>query len=158
MKNIDTYTKFKEAVVEPDFHAFMSDWGNLRKAWHCAVSLFHLSDWVYEAHKQTIDAKYQYQDRKGQTQPVSNEKEFANALGQQHPAFQLIRGVANAAKHCKLKSGHPQDPLGMPSHAANTYVAFQIGEVKLQGTDVEFASLAQAVLTMWNDLFAKEGW
>ncbi len=135
------------------------------------MSLFHLSDWVYEAHKQTIDAKYQYQDRKGQTQPVSNEKEFANALGQQHPAFQLIRGVANAAKHCKLKSGHPQDPLGMPSHAANTYVAtegfsreafqsdaFQIGEVKLQGTDVEFASLAQAVLTMWNDLFAKEGW
>ena len=62
----------------------------------------------------------------------------------------------------------------MPSHAVNTYVSAakwdsatwdqdvfdDIGEVKLQRStgDIEFATLAQSVWDMWNQLFAKEGW
>jgi hypothetical protein len=29
---------------------------SVRRAFHCAISLFHLSDWVYVAHKAHIDA------------------------------------------------------------------------------------------------------
>ncbi len=39
---IDTYTEFKRSIVEPDFRDFLADRGDLRKAWHCAGSLFHL--------------------------------------------------------------------------------------------------------------------
>jgi hypothetical protein len=34
--------------------------------------------------------------------PVSDEKTFANALGELHYDFDLIRGIANSAKHLLL--------------------------------------------------------
>jgi hypothetical protein len=172
---IDTYNEFKRSIVEPDFHELIADWGNLRKAWHCAGSLFHLADWVYEAHKSSIDKRFQFIDDNGQTRPVSNSKEFANSLGQTHQDFQLIRDIANAAKHFRLFAVPPgrPNPPDMPGHSANTYAtvpvfdplnfdpnAFDIGEVKLQGKtkDISFATLAQSVLDMWNQLFATESW
>ena len=175
MQSITTYTEFKQAVVEPDFRDFMSDQSNLRKAWHSAGSLFHLADWVYVAHKPTIDSKYKFVDDIGRTKFVSSSIEFANSLGQIHPEFQLIRGIANAAKHCELKSVPPgrKNLPGMASLASDTYVstggfesngfqfnAFRIAVVKLEGSpkDVEFAPVAQAVLDMWDKLFVAECW
>jgi hypothetical protein len=175
IQRIATYTDFKSSVVETDFHEFMTDRGNLRKAWHCAGSLFHLHDWVYAAHKSSIDAKYTFVDDSGPTLRVSHSIEFANSLGQSHPDFQLVRGIANASKHFALKTPPPGriNPPGMPSNAANTYVegiafqpgafqtgAFQTGDVMLQATanDIEFAALAKSVVDMWNQLFGNEGW
>jgi hypothetical protein len=175
MTRIDTYTKYKQDIVEPDFDEFMTNRGDLRKAWHCAGSLFHLHDWVYEAYKSAIDRKYTFVDDNDQQLCVSSHVHFANSLGQAHPDFQLIRGIANASKHLVL---HPvpqgrTNPPGMPSHAANAYVsgtafqpgafqgnAFQTGDVKLERSTghIEFAVLAQSVLNMWNQLFATEGW
>jgi hypothetical protein len=100
---------------------------------------------------------------------------LANALGQLHPDFQLVRGIANASKHFALRTPKPgtQNPPGMPSYAANTYVsgsafqpgafqasAFQVGDVVLeaQPNDIEFSGLAQSVLDMWKRLFVQEGW
>jgi hypothetical protein len=60
---IDTYKDFMSKVVEPDFNEFVADKVNLRRAWHCAGSLFHLHDWVYAAHKASIDIKYKFTDR-----------------------------------------------------------------------------------------------
>jgi hypothetical protein len=174
LDRIDTYGEFKRAVVEPDFREFMADRGNLRKAWHCAGSLFHLHNWVYAAHKKSIDANYTFVDDQGRAQSVSCAAHFANSLGQKYPNFQLVRGIANSSKHVVL---HPApsgrvNPPGMPSAAANTYVSgrifqpgvfdpkvFQTDDVKLQSStgDIEFAVLAQAVLTMWDELFAN-GW
>jgi hypothetical protein len=151
------------------------DVGNLRKAWHCAGSLFHLHEWVYAAHKSSIDAKYTFVDHNGRTQSVSCAAHFANSLGQKCPEFELIRGIANSSKHFELRPvppGRISSP-GMPSAAANTYVsgvafqpgafqsnAFQSGDVKLQRStsDIEVVVLAQSVLDMWNQLFADEGW
>jgi hypothetical protein len=172
---IATYQEFKRSVVEADFREFMANRDDLRKAWHCAGSLFNLGDWVYAAHKATIDAKYKFVDDNGRTRPVSRVEEFATALGQTNPDFQLIRGVANSSKHFILKPVPPgrMNPPGMPSHAANTYVTsasydsaafdsgtFDAGKVKLQASpdDIEFAWLAQSVLDMWNRLFGSEGW
>ena len=176
MTKIDTYREFMRSVVEPDFQEFMADKGNLRKAWHCAGSLFHLHDWVYEAHKSRIDAKYTFHnDKTKQTRPVSSKVQFADSLGQTHPNFELIRGIANASKHFKRRQDRPSkvNPPGMPSYAANTYVSgtafqpgafqsnvFQTGRVKLQSspTDIEFAGIAQSVFNMWNQLFEDEKW
>jgi hypothetical protein len=73
MQGITTSTEFKQAVVEPDFRDFMSDQGT--------GSLFHLADWVYVAHKPTIDAKYKFIDDIGRTKFVSCATQFANSLG-----------------------------------------------------------------------------
>ena len=173
MTRVADYKEFKRSIVELDFKEFMADRSDIRKAWHCAGSLFHLADWVYAAHKQAIDAKYTFVDDPGVTRSVSRTKDFANSLGQAHADFQLIRGIANSSKHVFLKPIPPGrvNPPGMPSNAANTYVsasafqsgafqsnAFQVGKVKLQGPDIEIAVLAQSVLDMWDRLFASEGW
>ena len=175
MTTINTYTKYKHQIVEVDFNEFMAARGDLRKAWHCAGSLFHLHDWVYAGHNASIDAKYTFVNDKGRKQKVSCATHFANSLGQAEPKFQLILGIANASKHLVLyppPKGR-SNPSGMPSNAANTYVsgrafqpnafqanAFQTGNVKLQRSsgDIEFAVLAQDVLNMWNQLFTTEGW
>ena len=173
MSKIDTYSEFKKSVVEPDLKDFLAETDNLRKAWHCAGSLFHLSDWVYYAHKSSIDTRYKFRNDRGRDQPVSKTSEFANSLGQAHPQFQLIRGIANASKHFRLDPVPPgrNNPPGMPTYAANVYVsgsafqpgafqsnAFQTGDVKLEGPETEFAVLAQSVFDMWERLFASEGW
>ncbi len=173
---VDNYRQFRTEIVEADFQDFMADKGNLRKAWHCASSLFHLHDWVYAAHKASIDAKYTFVDDQGQSRPVSRAEHFANSLGQKHSEFQLIRGIANSSKHCALRTPPPgrTNPRGMPSSAANTYVitaafnsnvfqsnAFQTSNaVMLQaaGSDIEFSHIAQSVCDMWDHLFGAEGW
>jgi hypothetical protein len=119
MERIDNYRAFKRSILEPDLHDFMKDIGNLRKAWHCAGSLFHLHDWVYAACKSSIDSKYKFVDDSGQTKSVACAAHFANALGQKYPHFQLIRGIANSSKHFIL---HPapagrSNPTGMPIYA-----------------------------------------
>src|SRR5262249_16049597 len=147
VERIDTYGKFKRWVVDPDFRDFTADVGDLRRMWHCAGSLFHLHDWVYVAHKSSIDAKYTFVDDRGLTQSVSRLSHGTHSLGQTFPEFELIRGIANSSKHCELRPVPPGriSPPGMPTAAANTYVtgvafqpgafqsdAFQSGEVKLE--------------------------
>ena len=175
MLKIDTYQAFKAQVMEPDFQDFMEDRGSLRKAWHCAGSLFHLHDWIYKTHAATINAKYTFVNDDGNERPVRKSSEFATALGQIYPEFQIIRGVANSSKHFVL-GPVPEgriNPPGTPSNAANTYVvsagfqpgpfqddAFETDGVWLEAEPepVEFAPLAQKVLKMWDSLIVEEGW
>jgi hypothetical protein len=62
---IDHYTAFWSEVVGPDYEEFMKAQHDLRLAFHCAVSLFHMSDWVYEAEKATVDASFTFIDKNG---------------------------------------------------------------------------------------------
>ena len=73
---MDTYQDFMREIVEPDFGDFLADKSNLRRAWQCAGSLFHLHDWVYTTRKAAIDAKYTFLDRHGATQSVSCNEHF----------------------------------------------------------------------------------
>jgi hypothetical protein len=104
----------------PDCNDFSAAIDDLRPAFHCAISLFHLSDWVYVVHRTYINANFTYRDKNGFVQPVTDEKTFANALGQLHRDFDLIHGIANSAKHLALKSPRPHPAAA--SNAANTRV------------------------------------
>jgi len=109
---------FWREIVVPDYNDFTANIDDLRRAFHCAISLFHLSDWVYVAHKAHIDANFTFRERHGVARP--DERTFANALGDLHPDFDLIRGIANSAKHLVLTNRRPHPAA--PSHAANTRV------------------------------------
>jgi hypothetical protein len=173
VSKIDDYPTFWLDVVRPDYLDTVAEPANLRRAFHCAISLFHMADWVYVAHKSNIDAAFTFVDKNGTTRPVQDEKTFANALRDLHPDFDLIRGIANSAKHLQLKQPGPHPAA--PSHAANTQVqatgwgqgAFGAGpyggtpRVMLQGpkgNDLEFSVLAKSVLDMWTTLADRHGW
>jgi hypothetical protein len=50
-KRIDHYAPYWRHVVIPDLQDFMNAQDDIRLAFHCAGSLFQLSDWVYEAER-----------------------------------------------------------------------------------------------------------
>lgn len=111
-QTISDYKAFKAAIVDVDFAEFQRKSGDLRSAFHCAISLFHLSDWVYVAHQAMIDSSYTYQ-KNAQNHAVRKASDFANALADLHPDFELIRGVANSAKHLQL---NPPPARTQPAH------------------------------------------
>jgi hypothetical protein len=164
---------FWRDIVVPDYNDFAAKTGDLRRAFHCAISLFHLSDWVYLAHKAHIDANFTFRDKNGVARPVTDEKTFANALGDLHPDFDLIRGIADSAKHLLLSNPRPHPAA--PSHAANTPVqstGFGQGgygtgpyggtpRVMLEGPrgrDREFSDLATSTFEMWKRLSQQHNW
>jgi hypothetical protein len=162
---------FWREIVVPDYNDFTANIDDLRRAFHCAISLFHLSDWVYVAHKAHIDANFTFRERHGVARP--DERTFANALGDLHPDFDLIRGIANSAKHLVLTNRRPHPAA--PSHAANTRVqSTGFGEggygmgpyggtprVMLEGAggeDREFSDLATSTFDMWKRLSQQHNW
>jgi hypothetical protein len=172
----DPQDYWDEIVIE-DYNAFMSEQDSFRHAFHCAVSLFHMHDWVYVTHKGAIDVMFQFTDRKHNvTKPVQDEVQFANALGDMHPDFELIRQVATTAKHLartKSQSPHPS----APTHAANTgvqniggyfspsyfsprYFGSYFGNRRrvMIEPNIDFADKATSVFQMWVSLKQKHSW
>lgn len=104
---------------------------------------------------------------------VSDERAFANALRDLFPEFELIRGIANSAKHLQLRGsgGHAHSP----SHAANTRVqstgwgegGFGMGpwggsprvmlETGSTSGDLKFSDIATTVLNMRKKLAQQYG-
>ena len=118
---IDDCKKYWDEFLEPDYQEYFAQQGDLRRAFHCAISLFHMADWIYKekglAYWQAVGLDFV--NRNGVREPVRDEKTFANALAAIDQNFELIRNIANSAKHFSLSrpGSHPSSP----SHAANTY-------------------------------------
>lgn len=116
VQRVDDYRVYRAEIVQKDYDEFRANRGDIRAAFHCAISLYHLADWVYVAHNTQINATFQFRANGGLCR-VTDEKTFPNALADAHPDFELIRSVANAAKHLKLgtkPTTRPIPPLAMP--------------------------------------------
>lgn len=171
LKQISNHKDYWNEFVIPDYDEFFAEIDNLRKAFHCASSLFHMADWLYQSNKAYIDANFTFKDKNGTSQKVGDEMTFANAVRDLYPDFELIRGIANAGKHLVIRPGkHAASPVS----AANTYVtstAYGTGgygmgpfggspRVMQQGpnnADIEFTDLAKTTKDMWEALCAKHG-
>jgi len=168
-------------MVEPDFAECTSNKADLRAAFHAAISLFHMHDWVWKTHEQSLRASFTYTVGAKKTVAVHDAASFATSLEQQHPDFGRIRSIANAAKHLELKDIRPVQNAA--SHAANTAVhvpgagqgGYGVGAgygtpglsyagppcVMLEGPpgkEMEFYDIAKTVCDMWTTLRVKHGW
>lgn len=152
----------------------------LRAAFHAAIGLFHVHDWVWATHSDAIRALFTYKDRNDREHAVSSAETFANALEQQYPDFGRIRSIANAVKHLELRDVRPVDNAAR--HATDTAVhvpgaglgGYNVGNygygtsglsyagyprVMLTGSsDMEFFKVAEAVRQMWIDLRGMHAW
>ena len=168
---IDNYRSFWRDIVTPDYNDFMNQREDLRRAFHCAISLFHMADWVYLTHKAFIDAQFTFVDKNGTQQRVQDEKMFANAVRDLHSEFELIRGIANSAKHLEIRRGkHPASP----TNAANTSSQssdWDQAEWDVDpwngrgvilagpgGNDYKVTALADSTYKMWSSLCRQHGW
>jgi hypothetical protein len=168
---IDDCKKYWNELVEPDYREFMAAIDDMRRAFHCASSLFHMADWLYWGNKAYIDANFTFRDKNGINQPVYDERSFANAIRDLHPDFELIRGIANASKHLLIAKGKH---AAAPSSAANTYVtpiaygegSYGVGpyggsprvrQEAPNNQDIEFTDLAKSIYDMWIKLCQRHG-
>jgi hypothetical protein len=164
---------FWSGMVEPDYQEHLHDLASLRAALHAAISLFHMSDWVFHTHASGVRAAFTFRDAAGLDQRVTSPATFANALEQRNQDFGRVRGICHAGKHLKLTDIRPVPSA--PSHSANTRTqstgfgrgGFGSGphggapRVMLEGAggaDMEFADIARSVHKMWVDLNSVHGW
>lgn len=166
---------FWVGMVEPDYQEHINDPSDRRAALHAAISLFHMSDWVFHTHDAKVCAAFTFRDKLGQTQPVTCPENFANALEEIEDDFARLRGICHAGKHLQLRNIRPVPSA--PSHSANTrvqttgYGAGGYGQgphggtarVMLEGggaggADAEFSLIAQSVYQMWLDLNRAHSW
>jgi hypothetical protein len=183
VKQFTTAMDFWNEMVEPDYADYGGQPANLRAAFHAAISLFHMHDWVWRTHESAVRANFTCQDKIGRVVAVNDAPSFANSLEQGCHDFGRIRSIANAAKHLELNDIRPVPNAA--SHAANTAVhvpgagrgGYGVGagygvkggglsyagqpRVMLagpNGADMEFSDVAKAVYGMWVALKALHGW
>jgi hypothetical protein len=127
-----------------------------------AVSLFHLRDWTFAEHSGAANWPYA-------TTIGNYQRDLENLCGD----FGYMRDLANAVKHKELDAS--KKPSTQMVGLANTEVsmaAFQPGAFQgnafqtrtgivsetAPANHVDFEKAADAVMSMWNKLFATHGW
>jgi hypothetical protein len=180
IREFRTAAEFWAGMVEPDYQAALANPADLRAAFHAAISLFHLHDWVWHSHESQLRGNFSFRDAAGTVVAVHTKGSFAKSLEQICEDFGQIWNIANAAKHLQIT-----DIRAVPnaaSHAADTAVHLQGGAsggygvgaigygvagsyarlaVILEGPpgqELEFRDVAQAVHGMWSRLRAQYGW
>ena len=169
-----TATDYWSEIAEPDYRDCLEKPDNLRAAFHGAISLFHMHDWVWKTYEAGVRASFTITDQTGAIVRVHSARLFANALEQQCADFGRVRGIANTAKHLEIQDVRPV--TNAPSHAANTVVrstGYGMGgygdgpfggthRIMLMGgpgeTDMEFSVIIKGVYDMWNRLRATHAW
>jgi hypothetical protein len=166
-QKITDYREYRDGMVEPDFQAFFRAQGDLRAGLHSASSLFHMHDWVWAAHETTIRASFRWKETGIGPQPVTRKSQFADALADEHPDFELVRAIANASKHLSLFAPPTNRslPSHRPSHAANTYVevSYSWGVIRnervlIEGSNRPLIDVLSSTRTWWDDLLARHRW
>jgi len=154
--------EYKFQVVDQDYADYKGHPTSLRLAYHLAVSLFHLRDWTFAEHSGAANWPYA-------TTIGNYQRDLENLCGD----FGYMRDLANAVKHKELDAS--KKPSTQMVGLANTEVsmaafqpsafqgnAFQTRTVIVSETapakHVDFEKAADAVMSMWNKLFATHGW
>jgi hypothetical protein len=154
-QKIASAREYFDDVVVPDFDDFIGDTTSLRKAFHCANSLFHLHDWVISEHPEAF-------------QNCKTARDLAKFLATQSSDFLIVKDLANATKHMHINSGQVLVHAGASTVQSTGYGEGGYGmgpygggpRVRIQTVagDVEFTAVAKTVLDMWKQMFAFNGW
>jgi CRP-like cAMP-binding protein len=152
--------EYKFQVVDQDYTDYKQDPTSLRLAYHLAVSLFHLRDWTFAEHSGAGNWPYA-------TTIGDYQHELENLCGD----FGYMRDLANVVRHKELDPskktstqmvGLANTEVSMAAFQPGAFQMFQtrIGIVSKTAPDkhIDFEKAADAVMGMWNKLFAAHGW
>ena len=158
--DISSARDFWTKIALPDYEEFRADPINLGKAFHAAMSLYHVVDWVWG-------------DYKSDPQRVFHAKSLENLrdyiVKQECEDFGLIRDVADSSKHFRLdrktatvasatqvvtrSTGWGEGRYGEGPYGGTPQVVIE------RSTDVRhFSAIAKNVCEMWERLFRQQGW
>ncbi len=81
MREFRTPSDFWSGMVEPDFADYKANRADLRAAFHAAISLIHMHDWVWKMHCNSLKALFTYKDGDGNPNAVNLELAVIDADG-----------------------------------------------------------------------------
>ena len=91
-----------EEIIRPNIVEYKREYGNLRLCFNAVASvdalMGHLYFWCLENAEEEVLG-------------IKDDSQFRHKLGEQHPDLLLLRDIAKAQKHARLKYGDPQISL-----------------------------------------------
>lgn len=152
MFDIESAADFYRMLVE-DFDDFMANQASSRHALHCAITGYHLHEWVWgdwlPRDVGTL-AKLGIRDRKG----------FLVWIDRACPWFPVVQALTNGTKHFIRKrdfessrvAGFGQGPYGVGPHG-HAYLLLDFGEAAFEHRYRPAVDLLEVVVRFWRDFF-----
>ena len=151
--------QFWQTHAKPNIGEFRRNTADQRKAMNAALSAFHMHDYVWETYHESAPAKI--------FQQTARPYDFALYLIENEcREFNLIRDLANAHKHMKLK----RNPTRIIASAQAMFSErpgssffsswFPTTEIMVElenGREVRFAPALEKVVQMWERLIRNPG-
>jgi len=156
MFNIQTATEFYSMLIE-DFDDFVAEPHSARRAMHCAITAYHLHEWVWgdwlaqdQAARDTLSIEKRNKDL------------FLQWIDNHCVWFTLAQGLANGSKHFSrdygfgtaLVSGFGEGGFGLGPYGKG-YLVIDLGDEAGSGRWLPAAHLLEVVVRFWRDFFRK---
>ncbi|WP_209424706.1 hypothetical protein [Pararhodobacter sp. SW119] len=93
---MDPWT-FRRQVVTPNFEEMIADFGDVRRATNCILSIDALAAHIFYHGRANFPDRFQDRDDTG----------YRERLAKKNNDFRILRDVAKGIKHCKLERGQP---------------------------------------------------
>jgi hypothetical protein len=143
------------AMLVQDFDDFMDEQSSARRALHCAVTAYHLHEWVWG---DWLAKDYDTWKALG----IRDKDSFLAWIDDTCPWFPIIQRLANGTKHfirdqdfgAKKIGGYGQGPYGVGPYG-QSYLLIESGEGAAEHQYYAAASLLEVVVRFWRDFFIK---
>ena len=149
---------FYEGFFCEDYADWKAEPDSIRRAFHVAVSAFHLADHYCRYHQRTDTAfarKYKEKNDQGL-------KEFQEALRRRTPSFKIIQDMANAYKHlytrasCSVSSGGAIEAVEFDNETVDHEWSEDSATVAIvirhrDGSVTKFAEAIEQAMKMWSE-------
>lgn len=140
------------AMVVADFHEFHTEPQSARRAMHCAISAYHLHEWVW------ADWLKRNKSRRDEL-AIQSREEFLRWIVRQSPWFEVIQSIANGSKHFSGRDietskvgGYGMGPYGIGGYGTS-YLLVDLGEGIGEARFQPAAHLLEVVVRFWRDFF-----
>lgn len=137
---------FREKVLK-DYESFKLDKLSLNAASNCAISSFHLIDWIFKEY-------YNHS--------TSDFGTFRDDMFLQCDSLRIMHDITNSIKHCSLsrkKSNATNSKLHSGSFDRSFDRSFDISIIEIEmddGTRLFFEDEIKKVIDFWYDYFQRE--
>ena len=149
MFDVTDSESFYGMLVE-DFEEFLSEQHSARRALHCAISAYHLHEWMWAdwlKHDKATQARLNVHDRNS----------FLSWICQHCIWFTWIRDLANGTKHSirrlDFETHHVAATPLMPGPQGGGYLMIDNGERTEPHRYMPVANLLEVVVRFWRDFF-----
>jgi hypothetical protein len=141
------------AMLVEDFDEFMKNQQSTRCAMHCAITAYHLYEWVWRDWLKTDHATKI-------TLGITNQKSFISWIDRNCLWFPIIQSLANGAKHFNTQQGfqtlhvkgYGQGPFGVGGFGAG-YLIIDYGEGAAEHRWQPAGHLLELTVRFWRDFF-----